>query len=82
MALSLPAVAAAFDVHVAGRALSAYNLVVFGGVFVLQWGIGLAVDGFLSVGLDVLGAFRAALGLYLLCNLLAWLWFLRKPARP
>ena len=82
MALSLPAVAAAFDVRVAGRALSAYNLVVFGGVFVLQWGIGLAVDGFLSAGLDVLGAFRAALGLYLLCNLLAWLWFLRKPARP
>jgi hypothetical protein len=30
----------------------------------------------------VLGAFRAALGLYLLCNLLAWLWFLRKPAQP
>ena len=82
MALSLPAVAAAFDVRVAGRALSAYNLVVFGGVFVLQWGIGLAVDGFLAAGLDVLGAFRAALGLYLLCNLLAWLWFLRKPARP
>ena len=48
----------------------------------LQWGIGLAVDGFLAAGLDVLGAFRAALGLYLLCNLLAWLWFLRKPARP
>ncbi len=82
MALSLPAVAAAFDANAAGRALSAYNLVVFGGVFVLQWGIGLAVDGFIAAGLDVLGAFRAALGMYLACNLLAWLWFLRKPARP
>jgi hypothetical protein len=72
----------AFDARVAGRALSAYNLVVFGGVFVLQWGIGLAVDAFSAVGLAPLGAFRAALGLYLGGNLLAWLWFVRPAARP
>ncbi|MCO5105072.1 MAG: MFS transporter [Burkholderiaceae bacterium] len=82
MSLSLPAVAAAFDARLAGRALSAFNLVVFAGVFVLQWGIGLAVDGFVAAGLDLLGAFRAALGGYLACNLFAWLWFLRKPGQP
>lgn len=82
MSLSLPAVAMAFDVRVAGRALSAYNLVVFGGVFVLQWGIGLAVDAFSVAGLAPLGAFRAALGLYLAGNLLAWLWFVRPAAQP
>lgn len=82
MALSLPAVAMAFDARLAGRALSAFNLVIFAGVFVLQWGIGLLVDAFGAAGMPPLGAFRAALGIYLVCNLLAWLWFLRRPARP
>jgi hypothetical protein len=36
----------------AGRAcLSAYNLVIFLGVFVVQWGIGLLVDAFAGAGL-------------------------------
>ena len=35
----------AFDSRLAGRALSAYNLVIFLGVFVIQWGFGLLVDG-------------------------------------
>ena len=82
MSLSLPAVAMAFDTRVAGRGLSAYNLVVFVGVFVLQWGIGVAVDAFSAVGLTQLGSFRAALGLYLVCNLGAWLWFVRPAGRP
>jgi len=82
MSLSLPAVAMAFDARVAGRGLSAYNLVVFVGVFVLQWGIGLVVDAFSAVGWTQLAAFRAALGLYLACNLAAWLWFVRTAGRP
>lgn len=60
-----PAVAMAFDAHVAGRGLWVYNLVVLVGVFVLQWGIGLAVDAFSVVGWTQLAAFRAALGLSL-----------------
>ena len=34
----------------AGRALSAYNLVIFAGVFVMQWGIGLLIDALLAAG--------------------------------
>ena len=45
VSVSQPAVGAAFAAHQAGRALSAFNLVIFSGVFVLQWGIGLAIDG-------------------------------------
>lgn len=82
VALSLPAVGMAFDARVAGRALSAFNLVVFGGVFVLQWGIGLAVDALGAVGWNDLGAFRGALGLYVAGNVLAWLWFVRPAPRP
>ncbi|MGP1682295.1 MAG: MFS transporter, partial [Giesbergeria sp.] len=82
MSLALPSVAMAFDTRLAGRALSAFNLVVFFGVFVLQWGIGVLVDAFAAVGLQPLGAFRAALGIYLACNVLAWLWFVRRPIQP
>jgi predicted MFS family arabinose efflux permease len=51
VALAQPAVGMAFAPHLAGRALSAYNLVVFAGIFVVQWGIGLMVDAGLSLGL-------------------------------
>ena len=52
VALAQPAVGMAFPPALAGRALSAYNLVIFVGVFVVQWGIGLLVDGFQAAGLD------------------------------
>ena len=78
MALALPAVGQAFDARVAGRAFSAFNLVVFAGVFVLQWGIGLAVDAFSAAGWDNLAAFRGALAVYWLANVWAWWWFVRK----
>jgi hypothetical protein len=75
--LAQPAVGMAFPPALAGRALSAYNLVIFGGVFVVQWGIGLLVDGFAAVGLGTVDAFRAAMGVFLVCCLGAYLWFLR-----
>ena len=39
VSLAQPAVGMAFAPALAGRALSAYNLVIFAGVFVVQWGI-------------------------------------------
>ena len=44
VSVSQPAVGAAFAPALAGRALSAFNLVIFAGVFCIQWGIGLAID--------------------------------------
>lgn len=80
VALSLPALALAFPQQQAGRALSAYNLVIFSGVFVVQWGIGLAIDAFAAAGATPLVAFRTALALYLACNAGAYAWFvLRAP---
>ena len=68
VSLAQPAVAMAFPPALAGRALSAYNLVIFGGVFVVQWGIGLLIDGFAAAGLDTVGSFRAAMGVFLACS--------------
>ena len=76
VSLAQPAVGMAFPPVIAGRALSAYNLVIFAGVFVVQWGVGLAVDGFKALGLSEIEAFQAALGLYLCCCVLSYLYFL------
>ena len=75
LALAQPAVGMAFAPALAGRALSAYNLVIFVGVFVVQWGIGLLVDGFLAEGLTVVGSFRAAMTVFLACIILSYAYF-------
>jgi MFS family permease len=62
--LAQPAVALALPTALAGRALSAYNLVVFAGVFVVQWGIGLLIDLFALAGLDAVASFRAPLAVF------------------
>ena len=79
VALAQPAVAMALPPALAGRALSAYNLVVFLGVFVVQWGVGLLVDLFGRAGFDAPGAFQGALGLFLGCCLLSYFYFLWAP---
>ncbi|NMM82289.1 MFS transporter [Acidovorax sp. SRB_14] len=75
VSLSLPALALAFPQALAGRALSAYNLVIFVGVFAVQWGIGLALDAFAAAGATPMAAFRWSMGLYLACNVAAYAWF-------
>jgi hypothetical protein len=75
MALAQPALGMAFPPALAGRALSAYNLVIFAGVFVLQWGIGLLVDGFGALGWDTVNAFRGAMAAFLACCVFGYGWF-------
>ncbi len=81
VALSQPAVAQAFPAHMAGRALSAYNLAVFLGVFVVQWGMGAAIDALRASGADTPTAFRLALaGFTLVCvGTYGWLIFAGRP---
>lgn len=76
VSLAQPAVAQAFPAALAGRALSAYNLVIFAGIFVVQWGIGLAVDLFKNLGLSTVAAFQAALAGYLICSMASYGYFL------
>jgi MFS family permease len=76
MSLAQPAVGMAFQSTLAGRALSAYNLVIFAGVFVAQWGIGLLVDAFVALGLDTVASFQAAMGVFLCCCIASYGYFL------
>ena len=75
VALAQPAVGMAFPPHLAGRALSAYNLVIFVGVFVVQWGIGLGVDFFKSLGWPPVLAFQSAFSVFGLCAVLSYVYF-------
>jgi predicted MFS family arabinose efflux permease len=75
LSLSQPAVAQVFPPQAAGRALTAYNLVIFAGVFCVQWAIGLAVDAFVAGGWSRPQAYRAAFACYGVCVAAAYLWF-------
>ena len=75
VSLAQPAVGMAFPPHLAGRALSAYNLVVFVGVFVVQWGIGLGIDLFKSFGWPPVLAFQAAFSVFGLCAVTSYVYF-------
>lgn len=74
--LAQPAIGQAFAPALAGRALSAYNLMIFAGVFSLQWAIGGVIDVLSGAGWGTVAAFQAAFGLLALACIAAYLWFL------
>ena len=76
ISLSQPAVGMAFKPALAGRGLSAFNLIIFSGVFTVQWGIGLLVDAFAGIGLSTLVSFQAAFSVFLSCCIAAYGYFL------
>lgn len=75
ISLSQPAIGQAFAPALAGRALSAYNLVIFLGVFVVQWGVGLLVDLALARGASEREAFGLAFGTLGAMAALSYVWF-------
>jgi MFS family permease len=79
--VSQPAVGQAFDVARAGRALAAFNLVIFSGVFCVQWGLGLAADALMRLGANPPDALRGAFGGFNALCVAAYLWFLWRVPR-
>jgi MFS family permease len=77
-ALAQPAVAMAFPAELAGRALSAFNLVIFCGVFVVQWGIGLMIDWLQALGFAEVTAYQGAFAAFGLCCVGSYVYFLRS----
>jgi len=76
ISLAQPAVGMAFPTELAGRALSAYNLVIFAGIFVVQWGIGLLMDGLQAFGWPPVRAFQGAMSVFLLLCVASYVYFL------
>ena len=80
LGLAQPAMGMAFKPSLVGRALSAYNLMIFAGVFVVQWGIGLLIDAFKDHGMPEIASFQAAMGVFLCCCIASYAWFIRGRA--
>lgn len=78
--LAQPAVAQAFKPAMAGRALSAFNLVIFAGIFVVQWGLGLLIDAFMALGWAEVAAFRGAMAVFLAVGVASYAAFLAVQA--
>ncbi len=77
VSLSQPAVALALPPDAAGRALSAYNLAIFGGVFGVQWGIGLLIEALTMFGWSEPVRYRGAIAFFGVCCVFAYLAFWR-----
>ncbi len=65
----------AFPARIGGRALTAFNLVVFTSVILIQSIIGIVVDALIAVGWSQIDGFRAAIGLLAGLQAAAWLRF-------
>jgi predicted MFS family arabinose efflux permease len=76
IALAQPAVGQAFAAHLAGRALSAFNLVIFLGVFSLQWLLGASIDRLRALGWSTESAYQGAFSVLLVGCVGSYLWFL------
>lgn len=85
ISVSHPAVAMAFPPHEAGRAVSAFNLLLFAGAFGWQWLIGVFVDLLHAWGWSDLAAYRTAFGVLAGCWALSYVWYAAqassRPAR-
>jgi predicted MFS family arabinose efflux permease len=67
---------ASFPLHLAGRVNTVLNLAVVLGAFLLQWAIGLAVDGLTGAGLAPVAAYRATFALLTALQAGSYAWFL------
>ena len=78
LSLSQPAVALSFPKHLAGKSLTSFNLIIFLGTFVTQWGIGLIIDLSQSFGKSEIASFQISFFVYLLCCIFSYLYFVLK----
>lgn len=74
ISLSQPFVGQAVDVRLAGRALSAFNLLIFSGVFAVQWSIGLSITA-LQSRFGTVDAFRLTMALWVAACICSYAWF-------
>jgi MFS family permease len=75
-------VSLSFPPSLAGRANSAYNLMLFIGAFVVQWGIGVLIDMFQRTGASPANAMRAAFGVSLVLQIASLAAFVVNKAQP
>ena len=73
--------ALSFPAALAGRANSAYNLMLFVGAFATQWGFGVVADALKSSGLSAVDAFRATLAIAVAVQAASLVYFVTSRAK-
>ena len=71
-----PAVGLSFQSHLAGKALTSFNLLIFLGAFIMQWVIGFIIDLIKSLGYTETIGFQTAFSVFLLLSLTSYMFFL------
>src|SRR5690606_30748670 len=73
-----PALTLHFPKAVAGRVLTVYNLFMFSGAFLMQWGIGVVIDLIQGFGVEKVAAYQATFAGLAICQAACLLWFIYK----
>jgi MFS family permease len=73
--LGYTSLATHFSPALFGRVSTAANLLAFIAAFVLQWGIGIAIDAFAAAGWSPGARFRGAFAVLAILQAMAWGWF-------
>ena len=76
LSLTQPAVALAFPKYLAGKAFTSYNLILFIGIFVTQWGIGLIIDFAQFLGFSEILSFQISFFVFLLFCIFSYVYFI------
>jgi len=78
LTLTQPAVALSFPTSLAGKSLTSFNLLIFVGTFLMQWGIGLIIDLCQFLGKEEVISFKISFTVYLIICVFSYLYFLIK----
>ena len=78
LTLTQPAVALSFPTSLAGKSLTSFNLLIFVGTFLMQWGIGLLIDLSKFFGKSEIQSFQISFSVYLAICIISYLYFILK----
>ena len=78
LTLVQPAVSLSFPKRLAGKSLTSFNLVIFLGTFIMQWGMGLIIDFSHSMGKSEILSFQISFFVYFILCIFSYLFFILK----
>ena len=70
--------ALSFPTSLAGKSLTSFNLLIFVGTFIMQWGIGLVIDLSQFLGKGEIQSFQISFTVYLIICILSYSYFIIK----
>jgi len=76
LTLTQPAVALSFPTSLAGKSLTSFNLLIFVGTFLMQWGIGLVIDLCQFLGKGEIQSFQISFFVYFIICIFCYLYFI------